>query len=171
MFHHTMLRQTVAGTTTGGFRSLCVVEIPVNEETLEITPTGGNFTGVPQIKNVDPYAENSGETFFTTTGVDFEYDGTEISAVKSTEKGTVICVKGVDFGEEGASAFTAKVKGKGRIEIRLDNFEEKWVNAIEADSDDYQGYLDRAEEKITGVHDVYIVFSDQGISLDNWRFI
>ncbi len=171
MFHHTMLRQTISGTTTGGFRSLCVVEIPVNEETLEIIPAGGNFTGVPQIKNVDPYAENSGETFFTTTGVDFEYDGTAITAVKSTEKGTVICVKGVDFGEEGASAFTAKVKGKGRIEIRLDNPEEQWVNAIEADSDDYQGYLDRAKEKITGVHDVYIVFSDKGISLDNWRFI
>lgn len=171
MFHHTMLRQTGAGTTTGGFRSLCVVEIPVNEETLEITPTGGNFTGVPQIKNVDPYAENMGETFYTTTGVDFEYDGTGITAVKSTEKGTVICVKGVDFGEEGAGAFTAKVKGKGRIEIRLGNPESECVAAVEADSTEYQGYLDRAEEKITGVHDIYIVFSHKDMSLDSWQFI
>lgn len=171
MFHHTMLRQTGAGTTTGGFRSLCVVEIPVNEETLEITPVGSSSKGVSQIKYVDPYAENSGKTFFTTTGVDFEYDGTAITAAKSTEKGTVICVKGVDFGEEGASAFTAKVKGKGRIEIRLDNPENGYVNAVEADSADYQGYLDRAEEKITGVHDVYIVFSDKDIALDSWQFI
>lgn len=171
MFHHTMLRQTGAGTTTGGFRSLCVVEIPVNEETLEITPVGSSSKGVSQIKYVDPYAENSGETFFTTTGVDFEYDGTAITAAKSTEKSTVICVKGVDFGEEGASAFTAKVKGKGRIEIRLDNPENGYVNAVEADSADYQGYLDRAEEKITGVHDVYIVFSDKDIALDSWQFI
>ena len=171
MFHHTMLRQTGLGTTTGGFRSLCVVEIGVNEETLEITPTGSSSAGVAQIKNVDPYAENSGETFFTTTGVDFEYDDTVISAVKSTEKGTVICVKGVDFGEEGASAFTAKVKGKGRIEIRPDNPEAQFVNAVEADSADYQGYLDRTEEKITGVHDIYIVFSDKDMCLDSWQFI
>ena len=171
MFHHTMLRQTGAGTTTGGFRSLCVVEIPVNEETLEITPVGSSSKGVSQIKYVDPYAENNGETFFTTTGVDFEYDGAAITAVKSTEKGTVICIKGVDFGKEGASAFTAKVKGKGRIEIRLDNPENGYVNAVESDSTDYQGYLDRVEEKITGVHDVYIVFSDKDIVLDSWQFI
>ncbi len=171
MFHHTMLRQTGAGTTSGGFRSLCVVEIPVNEETLEITSTGGNTTGVSQIKYVDPYAENTGETFCTTTGVDFEYDGTGITAVKSTEKGTVICIKGVDFGEDGATAFTAKVKGKGRIEIRPGNPEAQCIAVIEADSTEYQGYLNRAEERITGISDIYIVFSDKDMSLDSWQFI
>ena len=165
-----MLRQTNAGTTTGGFRSLCVVEIPVDEESVTITETGGNREGVQQIKNVNASAVNEGESFFTTTGVDFEYDGTMIKALKSTEKGTVVCIKGVEF-KKGSSAFAVMAKGKGRIEMRLDSPEAECIAAVEIDSKDYKGIYDKSAAKPEGVHDVYLVFSDKDITLDNWQFI
>lgn len=171
MFHHTMLRQTGLGTTDGGFRSLCVVEIPVDEESVTITPTDGTREGVSQIKNVSASAVNEGETFFTTTNVDFERDGNTITAVKSTEKGTVICVKGVEFNKASSSFFTAEIKGKGRLEIRLDDPEAEYTAAIEVDSTDYQGIYDEIENIPEGVHDVYIVFSDKDMTLDSWQFI
>lgn len=170
MFHHTMLRQSGAGTTTGGFRSLGVVEIPVDEETVTISETGATREGVQQIEYINANDITEGETFFTTTGVDFDYDGTGITAVKSTEKGTVVYLKGVYFGEN-ANIFTAKAKGKGRIEIRLDDPDAECIAAIEIDSEDYKGIYNRPEKKPEGVHDVYIVFSDKDICLDNWQFI
>lgn len=170
MFHHTMLRQTNADTTTGGFRSLCVVEIEVDEENATISSAYATREGVAQIKTLNAADSNKGTTFCTTTGVDFERNGTELTAVKSTEKGTVVCIKGVEF-NENSNYFSVIAKGKGRVEIRLDNPEAEQIAAVEIDSADYKGVYAETKTKPEGVHDVYIVFSDKNICLENWQFL
>ena len=54
------------------------------------------------------------------TSADIGYDKVTDPAAKSTADGAWIYVRGADFGY-GASEFIAEVKGKGRIEVRLDD--------------------------------------------------
>ncbi len=170
LFHHTLMKQ-MAMPTEGGFRSLSVVEVFVNEETLEINKARPNPVGVEQIKFFDASACNQGETFFTSSGAGFETDENGmVTGVKSMENGAVLCIKGVEFHKETSSVFSAVVKGRGSVEIRLDDPESDCVAAITFDSDEFQGVFDTLKKKPDGIHDMYIVFSDADIVLDNWQF-
>lgn len=170
LFHHTLMKQMTMS-MEGGFRSLSVVEVFVNEQTLEINRTKPDPAGVSQIKNVDASALNQGETFFSSNGAAFETDEAGVvTGVKSTESGTALCIKGVSFQKNASSVFSANVKGKGSIEIRLDDPQSQCVASITFDHQDFQGVYDTLNKKLDGIHDMYIVFSDADIALDNWQF-
>lgn len=171
MFHHTMLKQSKMK-TRGGFRSLCVSELPVDEENVVFTETKTSAkSNVTQIKYVDPYAENCGEASFTSAGVSYEYDGCLVKAVRAEESGAWIYVKGVDFGDRKAEIFSAAVSGNGRIEVRADNMESKPMAVLEFENDSCTGVYSKVSEGIEGVHDLYIMMSDENIVLDCWSFI
>ncbi len=170
MLHHNMLRQSMME-TRGGFRSLAVVEIEVDEENVSITETKSTATGVSQIKYVDPHAENQGETLFTSGGVAYEYEGALVKSAKAIEDGAWIYVKGVDFDTLPAEAFTAVVKGSGRVEVRIDDMMTAPITAIEFDNGDYQGVYSKLSEPLSGVHDLYIMISHKDICIDSWSFV
>lgn len=169
LFHHNMLRQSKME-TRGGFRSLGVVGIQVDEEALVITKTGSTEQGVSQIKYIDAFAENEGETLFTSGGISYEYDGTLVTAVKADEDGTWLYVKGVDFGEAGADVFSAVVKGSGRVEVRADDMANSPVAYIEFENGEYQGVCNELSEKLSGTHDLYIMITSKDICIDSWSF-
>lgn len=83
---------------------------------------------------LDPYAKNSSAGMFMSADIGYT-DGND-PAAKSKADGAWIYVRGADFGY-GASAFTADVKGKGRIEVRLDSISGEAVSFIEFDNADY----------------------------------
>ncbi len=170
MFHHNMLRQSMM-TTRGGFRSLAVVEIEVDEENVQITKTGSNTTGVSQIKYVDAYAQNKGETLFTSGGVDYEYDGALVTSAKALEDGAWIYVKGVDFGEKSPEFFSAVVKGTGRIELHADNMGNSCLAALSFENGEFKGVYGGMNQQLTGTHDLYIMISSKDICIDSWSFI
>lgn len=170
LFHHNMLRQSMME-TRGGFRSLAVVEIQVDEQTLEITKTGSTAQGVQQAGNPDPYAENQGETLFTSGGIGYEYDGALVKAAKSEEDGAWIYIKGVDFGEREAEFFTAVVKGSGTIEVRADDMANPAAAAISFENGEYTGVYGSLSEQLSGTHDLYIMISSKDICLDSWSFL
>jgi len=170
MFHHNMLRQANMKTTTGGFRSLGVVELQLDESTLEITKTMSTRQGVQQIKNVDAKALNEGETLFTSAGISYDVEDCLVKAAKTVEKGAWLYVKGVDFGES-SEVFTAIVKGSGRAEVYLDAMGTPLTAAIEFENGEYKGVYSKLSQPVSGVHDVYIMFNDTDICLDSWQFL
>lgn len=170
MFHHTMLKQSKME-TRGGFRSLSVAELPVDEENLVFTETKTSAkSNVTQIKYVDPYTENSAETSFTSAGIGYEYEGTIVKAVKTEEAGAWIYIKGVDFGDKKAEVFSAIVKGKGKIQVHADQMGTDPVAVLEFDNDEYLGVYNKTTEKLEGVHDLYIMISDPDVCIDSWGF-
>ena len=165
--HHTLLLEELAG-GTAGFRSIMVDYLPMNAADGEIPITAATRHGVSQIKLLDPYAENSGAVMFTSADIGYT-DGND-PAAKSKADGAWIYVKGADFGY-GASAFTADVKGKGRIEVRLDSISGEAVSFIEFDNADYAKVRSAEFSQFDGRnHNVYLVFSGADIELRSWQF-
>lgn len=172
LFYHTLILNKAMG-YNGGFRSLCVNEITVNENDIAIERTTGTRTGTAQIQNLNPFIVNQAETAFTTADISFEQDlnGDGIS-VKGTSDGAWVLVKGVDF-EKGASVFAAKVKGKGRIEVRADDINSEAVTFIEFNcgEDDYKVITSQIKNKLKGIHDIYFILSAPDINFDEWQFL
>ncbi len=170
IFHHTQLLDE-AMDLGGGFRSLMVEYLPMDKATGEIPITAASRKGVKQIKLLDPYKENSGATSFTSAGIGYTEPIAEgVVAAKSNSAGSYIYVRGVDF-QYGIKSFTANVKGKGRIEIRLDDVNSDAVAFVEFDNQDYENVISQSVNDFEGRnHNVYIVFSGEEISLLNWKF-
>ena len=167
ILHHTLLLEELTG-GTAGFRSLMVDYLPMNAADGEIPITAATRHGVSQIKLLDPYAKNSGAVMFTSADIGYT-DGND-PAAKSKADGAWIYVRGADFGY-GASAFTADVKGKGRIEVRLDSISGEAVSFIEFDNADYAKVRSAEFSQFDGRnHNIYLVFSGADIELRSWQF-
>lgn len=168
MFHHTMLKQSRM-TTEGGFRSLGVIELPVDEEKLIFKKTKTSPIGnLVQKKCVNPFEKIEGETAFTSAGTGYEYAGSLVKAAKAEKEGAWIYLRDVDFGSEELTQFYATVKGSGRLELRPDNKCAVPVAVVEFDNSEYKNVCTELQRQITGVHDVYLVMSQEGICLDCW---
>lgn len=166
ILHHTMLLEELNG-SNDGFRSLMVDYLPIDEDG-SIPIQAATKEGVDQIKSLDPYAETPGSEMFTCADIGFEGDINP--AAVSNADGAWIYLKGADF-KEGANEFIAKVKGKGRIEIRLDDVNAEPAAYIEFDCEEFTNIRSpRLEDKISGEHGIYIVFSGSDIKLQNWKF-
>lgn len=167
IIHHTLLLEELMG-GSAGFRSMMVDYLPMDKNTGEIPITAATRNGVSQIKLLDPYSENSGSVMFTSA--DIGYSEGANPAAKSGAKGAWIYIRGADFGY-GASEFTAKVKGKGRIEVRLDDINSAAVAAVEFDSGEFVKVRSNDFADFDGRnHNVYLVFSDADIELASWQF-
>ncbi len=167
ILHHTLLLEELTG-GTAGFRSLMVDYLPMDKATGEIPMTAATRQGVSQIKLLDPYAENSGAVMFTSA--DIGYTEGAHPAAKSSSDGAWIYVRGADFGY-GAAEFIAEVKGKGRIEVRLDDLANEAVAFVEFDNDDYAKVRSSEFSQFDGRnHNIYLVFSDADIELKSWKF-
>ncbi|MBP1543065.1 MAG: family 43 glycosylhydrolase [Oscillospiraceae bacterium] len=167
IFHHTLLLEELMG-GTAGFRSMMADYLPMDAATGEIPITAASRQGVAQIKLLDPYSENSGAVMFTSA--DIGYTAGANPAAKSNADGAWIYVRGADFGY-GASALTADVKGKGRIEVRLDDLSDEAVAFIEFDNADYAKVRTTEFRQFDGRnHNIYLVFSGADIELRSWQF-
>ena len=167
ILHHTLLLEELSG-GTAGFRSMMVDYLPMDTASGEIPITAATRKGVLQIKLLDPYSENSGAVMFTSADIGYS-DGANPSA-KSIADGAWIYVKGADFGY-GAEGFTAEVKGKGRIEVRLDDIDSEAVAFIEFDCNEYTKVRSTDFAQFEGRnHNIYLVFSDADIELASWQF-
>lgn len=167
ILHHTLLLEELMG-GTAGFRSMMVDYLPMDKTTGEIPITAATRQGVSQIKLLDPYAENSGAVMFTSADINYTAGGNPAAVSKAD--GSWIYVRGADFGY-GADEFIAKVKGKGRIEVRLDDLSNEAVAFIEFDNSDYAKVRSSEFKQFDGRnHNIYFVFSGADIELRSWQF-
>ena len=168
IIHHCMILQENM-VTDGGFRSICVEKLDVDEDTLEIKLTGGTRKGVEQIAALNPFDTQPGSKMASCASVGFTYDEEGKVYANSLENGCWTYIRGAEFNQSPAK-FIASVKGKGRIEIRLDDRLSDPVAAIDFDCDEITSVYTENISQITGTHDIYILFSDKDIWLEAWTF-
>lgn len=114
-----------------------------------------------------------GEEVYTSSGAVLKYIGAdeaiELFLVNATEEKA--------DAQQGAlvefpMVFLGNVKGTGRIEVRLDDPTGELLTWIDFDTQDaYQSIYNEAVAKIGGVHDLYFVFSGEGIEFTSWKFM
>ena len=152
----------------GGYRSINVDYIDVDEATSTINYGTMTDAGVEQLMNFDPFVINEAETSRTNAGVTyFSTEGRNV--VTNISDGDWSEIVNVDF-SDGANAFAATVRGKGIIEIRLDSADGKTVGNVQfATSGEFKTVKCELDKTISGVHDLYFVFGGSFV-FDNWQF-
>jgi len=177
----------IIGSDCGIFRSLCVNEAKVNEETQTINQVTTNLEGVAQIKNLNPYELQQAETMASCGGVDYEditnikrntkisqlgNDASENMQVKM-KASSWINVRKVDFGETGAAKITLRGKGTATVELRFSragraaatidfSSAEMGEQTFEVDASKFKGVKNNFLIAVTAAEDFY---------LDAWQFI
>ena len=167
-----------------GYRSTHIDKLAINEDGT-LGRTKGTRAGVEQSGYLNPYETVEAETIWNSAGVNTTQYG-EISVacgsgnmvVCDMETGSWIGLKGVDFGDKGATEFVASVcagtEVNGVIQIRIDRLMGDIVGYLEVSKDgDGKTYIEQSGkllETLTGVHDLYFTFYGSGYSLDTWKF-
>lgn len=167
-----------------GYRSTHIDKLAINEDGT-LGRTKGTRAGVEQSGYLNPYETQEAETIWNSAGVNTTQYG-EISeacgsgnmVVCDIETGSWIGLKGVDFGDKGATEFVASVcagtEVNGVIQIRIDRLMGDIVGYLEVSKDgDGKTYMEQSSkllETVTGVHDLYFTFYGSGYSLDTWKF-
>lgn len=160
-------------------RSVCV-------EQFEYNPDGT----IPQMKmtegivksvgTLNPYKRTEAETIAWSEGLTVAHNDNVGMYITGIHDGDFIKVRDADFGDKGASMFTASIASRyhgGSIEIRIDNKEGELIGTLHAP---YTGEWDNWLECITavkpvkGVHDLYLVFKGgkpyELFNFDYWMF-
>ena len=152
--------------TKGGFRCMCVDYLPYSDTSFPLTKA--TREGVRQVKYLNPYVRHNGAELFTCSEMWYEQTMPGTMAVKSMKPGAWTYVKGVDFGT-GTDGIALQVKGKGTMEIRLDQRDAKYVAITGFSENDYSDIPVQLLTTVSGVHDVYFVFSSEDICLKAWQ--
>ncbi len=161
-------------------RSVCIDRLYHNEDgtirTVHITQDG-----LEQLKYINPYQRNEAETMAKGHGIDtdFKEKGSNNRIVTSIQQGDYLKIRGVDFGNKGASQFSASLsslKGNGNIEIRLEGADGLLIGTLPVSStgnwSKWQTMTTNVK-RMKGVFDVYLVFKgEEGelFRIDYWEF-
>ena len=190
IYHNAILKEKMKAanaidSSTGIFRSICVNKATVNEETQKINSVTLNLSGVSPIHPLNPYDLQQAETMATCGGVSYE-DFTNIT--KPTSISTLgndasknlqvkmkamswIMVRKADFGE-GARALTVKVRGTGKLEVRLGTRFAEAAATLEFSSAILQEHtIEVSPEKFNGEKNVFFLFTEaENVYFDSWQF-
>jgi arabinoxylan arabinofuranohydrolase len=135
---------------------------------------------------MNPYELQQAETMATCAGISYEdftnikkngrvsnlgNDASENMQVKTAE-GSWIQLRKVDFGTNGASAFTLRAKGEGTIEVRIGRRGAKASATVDISSSDMSDYtIDVDASKFNGQKNIFLfIASGTDIYLDAWQF-
>ena len=178
LLYHTMMLQKSFG-THGGFRSICIDEVKVDEWNIHIDECTATIKGVDQIRNLNPYRLQQAETSAATEGIRFDQGdkagnmtvrvGTMSVTAPDPERG-VIELRGVDMGRR-ARTMKVRASGQGRIRACLDSPDGPVLADISADSPDMKDYTVRCNRVRSsgGVHRLYFILTGD-VVFDEWRF-
>ena len=142
--------------------------------------------GRTQLKKVNPYGENSAVNMAMNAGLDTAAaeDGKAGSmTLTGIDTGDYLKVQGVDFGETSPQALEGWFKKNDSSEetcaVRV-NMDAPWGDVVaylspegegtETGADGFVKYQTQLVKEITGVHDLYFVFSGSGYEMKAWRF-
>jgi len=162
-------------------RSVCVAEMTYHDDgTIQKVPWWTK-EGVPQAGGFNPYAQVEAATICYEKGVKTKprSGDTQGVYVNVTENAAYIKVKGVDFGDKGATNFLASVASVTNgttITLRLDSETGNAIGTLKVNSTGALDKWDTQSCKITGakgVHDLYLKFFGNGtplMNLDWWKF-
>jgi arabinoxylan arabinofuranohydrolase len=162
-------------------RSVCVEEITYNADGTIQKHGWWSKEGVEQIGRFNPYAQVEAATICYERDVKTKPRGGEKQGVYVTvmDNGAYIKIKGVDFGDKGATKFFASLAGTAEgatITLRLDCETGIAIGTLKVKP---TGALDTWETQscsvkgARGVHDLYLKFFGKGtpvMNVDWWKF-
>ncbi|MBS6445223.1 MAG: endo-1,4-beta-xylanase [Ruminococcus sp.] len=170
LFYHTQVLQDKAG-LSGGYRNTQVDKVTVNVDgTLQAVT--GTLTGVSQLKNLNPYETVQAETMYNQGGINVRTidDGTN-SVVTDIQRGDWISVKGINF-SHGSKSITVRASSTkdAVIKICTGSANGEAIGYVKISNTDGQlKDFTTSVSNITGVKDLYFVFSDT-LEFDSWSF-
>ena len=161
--------------TNGGFRSIYVDEIEVDETNVVIKECTPTFKGVSAIKTLDPYTAQYASTAAATLGIVHEQADGEghmvakvgtpnLTAPVPTEG--IIEVRNVEFNGT-ANTLKCLVKGTGSVTLRLDDKDGTDIATISSTGDSWQELTGNCLSAPNGNHTVYLILSGD-VRLDKW---
>ena len=161
--------------TNGGFRSIYVDEIEVDETNVVIKECTPTFKGVSAIKPLDPYTAQYASTAAATLGIVHEQADGEghmvakvgtpnLTAPVPTEG--IIEVRNVEFNGT-TNTLKCLVKGTGSVTLRLDDKDGTDIATISSASDSWQELTGNCLSAPNGNHTVYLILSGD-VRLDKW---
>lgn len=177
LFYHTGLLGA-SFKTEGGFRSLYVDEIEVDEQNVVIKECKPTHKGVSAIRNLDPYKMQYAATNAATLGILYRQEGQEGHMVATVgtpcidddePAASIIEVRNVEFTGK-AAAMKCLVKGEGSVTLRLDDKDAADVLTVTGSADEWQEISASAAENLNGIHTVYFILNGD-IQFDTWQFV
>ena len=192
LFYHgnvlekSMKNAGVMDNSASGYRSLCVDQIDVNEETQTIRKITMTQKGVSPIKPLDPYQLHQAETMASCGGISYEdFKNTTSASSVSTlgndasknlyikmAAGSWTAVRNVDFGQTGAKSLVVRAKGTGTVEIRTGRNSQPLARMEFSSTEmkDHVVSIDPSVFKDTKTF-VFIVFTQaENVQFDSWQF-
>ena len=192
LFYHgnvlekSMKNAGVMDNSASGYRSLCVDQIDVNEDTQTIRKITMTQKGVSPIKPLDPYQLHQAETMASCGGISYEdFKNTTSASSVSTlgndasknlyikmAAGSWTAVRNVDFGQTGAKSLVVRAKGTGTVEIRTGRNSQPLARMEFSSTEmkDHVVSVDPSVFKDTKTF-VFIVFTQaENVQFDSWQF-
>ncbi|WP_461643822.1 glycoside hydrolase family 43 protein [Labilibaculum euxinus] len=170
--YHSMYLQDYLG-TKGGFRNVSIDEIQVDEENVRIKMGEATYKGSSQLNRLNPFVIQQAETTAATSGqVQFEAVGNPGNMVaKGKENKQCLMVRGADFSQHIPVEFEARVKGKGQIDVYMNDLKGTAIVSLICDKDEWTTLSKKVERKIKkGEGNIYFVFSGKDFVFDEWQF-
>ena len=161
--------------TNGGFRSIYVDEIEVDEENVVIKECKPTFEGVSAIKSLDPYTAQYASTAAATLGIVHEQaDGQghmvakvgtpNLTAPVPTEG--IIEVRNVEFSGT-ANTLKCLLKGSGSVTLRLDDKDGIDLATVNSIGDTWQEQTSACYTAPSGTHTIYFILQGD-VQFDKW---
>ena len=83
-----------------------------------------------------------------------------------------LMVRGADFSKQIPAKFEARVKGKGKIDVYVNNLKGTALVSLICDGKEWTTLSKKIERKIDkGVGNIYFVFNGEDFLFDEWKFI
>ncbi|MEO6733623.1 MAG: hypothetical protein ABIN01_20540, partial [Ferruginibacter sp.] len=160
--------------TKGGFRNAGIEAIQVDEGNVNFPMVTATFKGPSQLNPLNPFVLQQAETTAGTSGqVQFEAVGNPGNMVaKGKADKQCLMVRGADFSKHIPAKFEARVKGKGKIDVYVNNLKGPALVSLICDGKEWTTLSKKIERKINkGVGNIYMVFNGEGFLFDEWKFI
>lgn len=165
----------------GGFRRNLGLEEFFHEPDGSIRKVAYTEDGIEQHGRLNPFTRVEGETFAAQSGVETEPNPDGGMNLHDLQDGDWVLLRGVDFGAQGATKFTARVASPedntGTIEVRVGGPEGKLVGTVKiTTTGGARRWSDVSTEvsDLSGVQDLCLRFTGEKgktlFKLDNWQF-
>ena len=174
LFYHTQSLEQQMG-LNGGYRNISMNRAVVIERMQNISPVTASDAGISALaaNRINPFDPQQAETMCTAAGLsarNAEEAGNTV--LTDIQNGAWLMLKTVSFGSTEATRFKARLKGKGTLEVRLDNIDADPVATLDFASADWNEAEVACSSAITGTHNVYLLFTHaEDAEFDAWQFM
>lgn len=168
MLYHTLHYQTSIG-VSGGYRSICVDPIDVDEATGNITCGKMTHKGIEQLSPIDGFQVQPASQAAATYGITYE-QGDQVGEmiVHGTGAGQVFRVNGVSA--NGATSMRLRVKGTGSIYLRSNTPDGQLIGKVNFDTADWSDCTLEITTPLTEATDLCFSFGPGDFSFKEWQF-